>query len=104
MRGVEKNESASIKQNLVLGCDLEAATPHQIYEVVEPEINTSYLICHTLGAGNNYDVGCYLGKDKHGITTWLFNEGIEVLHKHIIKIFTLPIEVEDDAQAHKVDS
>ncbi len=50
-----------------------------------PPLNCSVLICHNLGAsGENYDVACYVGKDKAGNHKWFFGSGIQILSKDII--------------------
>jgi hypothetical protein len=48
-----------------------------------PPTDVQVLICHTQGQGDyNYDVACYLGRNKDGSHRWLCTD-VEIDHKNI---------------------
>jgi len=50
-----------------------------------PDINTTVLIKHELGAGGNYDVACYMGRDLAGNDRYMMSHGTEIFKKHVVK-------------------
>lgn len=61
---------------------------------LEPS-GTPYLVAHTLGAGINYDVGCYRGRDAKGDDLWYFHN-TEILAQYIVYIQPIEPPVGED--------
>lgn len=50
-----------------------------------PDINTTVLIEHELGANGTHDVACYQGKDNKGDDKFMMPNGTEIFRKHVIR-------------------
>ena len=50
-----------------------------------PGINQTVLIQHELGAGINYDVACYMGRNKHGDDIYILSDRTEIIKANVVK-------------------
>ena len=63
----------------------------------EPDIDATVLMQHELGAGGNYDVACYRGRDKQGNDIYMMSNGTEIFKHHVITWKPITPPEEDDA-------
>ncbi len=50
-----------------------------------PKVNQTVLIQHELGAGRNYDVVCYTGRNKHGDDVYMLSDKTEIMRANVVK-------------------
>ena len=63
----------------------------------EPDIDATVLMQHELGAGENYDVACYRGRDKQGNDIYMMSNGTEIFKHNVITWKPITPTEEDDA-------